>query len=133
MKKTALGIPVLLVMIGLALFGCDNRPVPPTPTVVPIPATTVQMAPTSFVQTTRTIKAGQALLFSDTVDGGGLHIICLGHDQQCNTNAQGPSALMSPGFTITPGTTKAVVFPTAGTYQITCTVHPNMNLTVTVQ
>ena len=133
MKKTALGIPVLLLIIGLALFGCDNGPVPPTPTVVPIPATTVQMAPTSFVQTTRTIKAGQALLFSDTVDGGGLHIICLGHDQQCDTNAQGPSTLMSPGFTINPGTTKAVVFPTAGTYQITCTVHQNMNLTVIVQ
>jgi plastocyanin len=85
------------------------------------------------VQTTRTIKSGQSLLFSDTVNGGGFHQICLGHNQMCNTKATGPSALMSPGFMIQSGNTMSVAFPTAGTYQITCTVHPNMNLTVVVQ
>jgi plastocyanin len=131
MTKTALGIPVLLVMVGLALFGCGKvQGVHAGPSV---PATTVQMATASFVQTTRTIKAGQALLFSDTVDGGGLHFICLGHNMQCDTSAKGPAALMGAGFQIAAGSTKSVTFPTASTYQITCSVHPNTNLTVIVQ
>jgi plastocyanin len=130
MKKTALGTPVLLLMAGLALFGCGKVQGAQTST---LPTTTVQMDPTNFVQTTRTIKAGQSLLFDDTAGGGGVHQICLGHDQLCNSSAQGPAALMTGGFAIQAGSTKSVPFPTAGTYQITCTVHPNMNLTVIVQ
>jgi len=91
------------------------------------------MGTTTFVQSTRIIKAGQTLLFDDTVGGGGLHIICLGQNLTCNKSAAGPAVLMDPGFTIQPGGTKSVVFPNPGTYLITCTVHPNMNLTVTVQ
>ncbi len=128
MKKTLLGVPVLLLVV--ALFGCGKAPEAHGPSV---PATTVQLNTNNFVQTTRTIKAGQTLLFSDTVDGGAFHQICLGHNQLCDTKAPGPSMLMSPGFTITAGGTKSVTFPTAGTYLITCTVHPNMNLTLIVQ
>ncbi len=134
MKKTALGIPVLLLVIGLALFGCGKVPGGGTVSTGPsIPATTVQLAPTNFVQSSRTINAGQTLLFDDTYDGGGTHVICLGHDMMCNTSAQGPAALIHPGFTISPGTTKSVTFPTAGTYAITCSIHANMNLTVIVK
>ena len=132
MKKAALGIPALLLVIALFLFGCGKVPGVHTTTGPSVPATTVQMATTTFVQATRSIKAGQTLTFSDTVGGGGLHIICLGKDLICDKTATGPAALMDPGFTIQPGATKAVVFPTAGTYQITCSVHPNMNLVVTV-
>jgi plastocyanin len=133
MKKAALGIPALLLVIALLLFGCGKVPGVHTGTPAPsVPQTTVQMATTTFVQSTRSIKVGQTLTFSDTVDGGGLHIICLGKDLICDKTATGPAVLMDPGFTIMPNTTKAVVFPTAGTYQITCSVHPNMNLVVTV-
>jgi plastocyanin len=31
-----------------------------------------------------------------------------------------------------PGTSKVIVFPTAGTFSITCTLHPSMQATVTV-
>jgi plastocyanin len=130
MKKSMVGILVLLVAIGIALPGCGKASGGPTASV---PSTTVQMSTDNFVQTTRTIKAGQTLLFSDTVDGGNTHVICLGDDMRCDTQAQGPSALMSPGFTIDAGGSKSIAFPTAGTYQITCTLHPDMNLTVTVQ
>jgi plastocyanin len=134
MKKSVLAIPVVLLLVALALFGCGKVPgAHNTGGQSSVPSTTVQLNPTNFVQTTRTIQAGQTLLFDDTVGGGGLHIICLGNDQQCDTSAQGPSDLMNGGFTINPGGTKMVTFPTAGTYKITCTVHPNMNLTVTVQ
>lgn len=130
MRKVVLALPALLLVIALVLFGCGKVPGVHTST---LPATTVQMNTINFVQTTRTIKAGQTLLFSDTVDGGGTHVICLGNNMSCDTKAQGPVALMNGGFTINSGETKSVAFPTAGTYQITCVVHPNMNLTVTVQ
>jgi plastocyanin len=130
MKKGMLGVLVLLVAVGIALLGCGKASGGPS---VSVPNTTVQMNTDNFVQTTRTIKAGQTLLFSDTVDGGNMHVICLGHDMRCDTQAQGPSALMSPGFTINAGGTKSITFPTARTYQITCTLHPDMNLTIIVQ
>jgi plastocyanin len=134
MKKSVLAIPVVLLMVALMLFGCGKVPGGHNSNIGPsLPDTTVQMNPTNFVQTTRTIKAGQSLLFDDSVGGGGLHIICLGNDQVCDKSAQGPTALLNGGFTINPGGTKSVTFPTAGTYKITCTVHPNMNLTLTVQ
>src|SRR5215467_11485857 len=133
MKKPVLVIPVVLLMVALVLFGCGKVPgVHNNNTGPSLPNTTVQMNPTNFVQTTRTIQAGQTLVFDNTVGGGGLHIICLGTDQTCDSAASGPSDLMHGGFTINPGATKSVAFPTAGTYKITCTVHPNMNLTVTV-
>jgi plastocyanin len=133
MKKSVLAIPVVLLMVALVLFGCGKVPGVHNNTGPSVSETTVQMNPTNFVQTTRTIKVGQSLLFDDTVGGGGLHIICLGNDQVCDSSAQGPTDLMSGGFTINPGATKSVTFSAAGTYKITCTVHPNMNLTVTVQ
>jgi len=132
MKHTILGVPVVLLVVALTLISC-GKPQGSGIGSASVPATTVQLNTNNFVQTTRTIKAGQTLLFSDTVDGGGFHQICLGHNQMCDTQATGPSALMSPGFTIQSGKTMSVTFPTAGTYQITCTVHPNMNLTVVVQ
>ena len=130
MKKGMVGILILLVAVGIALLGCGK---PFGGQSVSVPDTTVQMNTDNFVQATRTIKAGQTLLFSDTVGGGNTHVICLGHDMQCDAQAQGPSVLMSPGFTIMAGGTKSITFPTAGTYQITCTLHPDMNLTITVQ
>jgi plastocyanin len=126
MKNTILAVPVVLLLVGLALVSCGSGS-------ASVPNTTVQLNDNNFVQTTRTITAGDTLLFSDTVNGGGGHQICLGHNQMCDTTATGPSALMSPGFTILPGMTMSVTFSSSGTYQITCTVHPNMNLTVIVQ
>ncbi len=119
-------------MVGISLLGCGKQPGVHTTTGPSVPNTTVQLDQTNFVQTTRSIKAGDTLIFDDTVSGGGLHIICLGKDQACDKSATGPSELMGDGFTISPGGTKSVMFPTAGTYQITCSVHPNMNLVVTV-
>lgn len=132
MKKSVLAIPVVLLMVALVLFGCGKIPGIHNNTGPSVPDTTVQMGTTTFVQTTRTIKAGQSLLFDDSVGGGGLHIICLGNNMACDNSAQGPAALMHGGFNIQPGKTMSVTFPSAGVYKITCIVHPNMNLTVTV-
>ena len=50
------------------------------------------------------------------------------------TSATGaPSELSSAtGLALQAGDKKTVTFATAGTYQITCTIHPSMQATITV-
>jgi len=92
------------------------------------------MVAADFGTTSITIKAGQAVHFTDPAGTGGTHSICLGADGTCFEGAKGPQALQSPGFTINAGDpAKDVTFDTPGTYKITCSIHPSMNLTVTVQ
>jgi plastocyanin len=131
MKKLAVAAVPLLLVVALAVGGC-GKPVggQSTPTG---PSNQVNMDATNFVEHTVTIKAGQAVIFNDPADTGGTHVNCLGTNETCNASATGPTELKDPGFTITPGQTKSVTFSQPGTYQVTCTVHPNMNLTVTVQ
>jgi plastocyanin len=94
----------------------------------------VSMATADFSPTSLTIKAGQAVHFTDPAGVGGTHIVCLGHEGECNPTAQGPQALEGDGFTINAGDPpRDVTFTKQGTYQITCSIHPSMNLTVTVQ
>ena len=93
----------------------------------------LDMGAASFTQTSITLSAGQALHMVDSQDSGGTHMICLGQNGTCDTNASGPSELDGPGMAFSPGTTKDVTFSTAGTYHITCTIHPNMTAKVVVQ
>ena len=86
MKKTALGIPVRLMMVGLALFGCTTGGAPSATHSRYHCADGYYQLCANYPN----YQGRQALLFSDTVDGGGLHIICLGHDQQCDTMPRDP-------------------------------------------
>jgi plastocyanin len=94
----------------------------------------VGMTGSDFSPATVTIKAGQAVHFTDPAGVGATHIVCLGSDGNCDTAAQGPQALQFGGFTINAADPpKDVTFATPGTYKITCSLHPSMNLKVTVQ
>lgn len=94
----------------------------------------VSMAESDFSATSVSIKAGQAVHFTDPAGVGATHIICLGSDGNCDTTASGPQTLEGTGFTIDAGDPpKDVTFSTPGTYKITCSIHPSMNLTVTVR
>jgi plastocyanin len=93
----------------------------------------LDMGAASFTQTSITLSTGQALHMVDSQDSGGTHMICIGQNGKCDSGANGPSELADPGMAFSPGTTKDVTFSTAGAYHITCTIHPNMNVTVTVQ
>ncbi len=85
----------------------------------------------NFAVTCANIKAGDTISFVDP-SSAAIHILCIGKNQSCS-GAAGPDALASKNpLTIQQGETKTVTFPTAGTFDVTCTVHPNMNLTVTV-
>ena len=96
------------------------------------PVNTIQLGAASLSPTSLTISAGTTVHFVDAADGA-IHQLCLGRDGTCHSSASGPAALVAPGLRIQPGQTRDVVFGTPGTYAITCAIHPQMNLTVTVQ
>ncbi len=129
-KLLALLTTAALVLLAGLIAGCGKAQTPPAQTSTS--GAEVDMTSNNFVQHAVTISAGQTVHFVDPTATGAFHQICLGNNQQCDTSGQGPAKLQSPGFAINPGQTVDVTFPTAGTYKITCTVHPDMNLTVTV-
>jgi plastocyanin len=93
---------------------------------------TVMLGPSAFLVASVTISAGQAVSFADPAENGGTHKLCLGAHGQCDPTAQDPTELLYPGLSLTPGTTQLVAFPHAGRYQVTCTIHPSMQLTISV-
>lgn len=126
MKKTVAILLPLLLLLALGLAACGGATANPN-----APANEVDMGTANFAQTSRTISAGQSIHFVDE-QSGTMHILCIGKNGHCDASAKGPQDLVGQGFTIQPGQTHDVQFTTAGTYRITCTIHPNMNLTVTV-
>jgi len=128
MRKFALLVVPLLFVLALACAGCGKG----GSTTASCAGTTVNLTSDNFASTCANIKAGDTISFVDPASAAA-HILCIGKDQSCNKSAPGPSALTGGNtLTIQPGETKTVTFPTAGTYEVTCTVHSNMNLAVTV-
>lgn len=127
MKKAAVVLLPLLLMLALGLAACGGATANPN-----APANEVDMGTANFAQTSRTISAGQSIHFVDE-QSGTMHILCIGTDGHCDPHAKGPQDLVGQGFTIQPGQTHDVQFTASGTYAITCTIHPNMNLSVTVR
>lgn len=113
---------LLTAILLLALAGCGGAA-----------SNEVDMGVASFQQSEVTIRAGQAVHFVDPASGG-THIICVGKDLQCVPQTGAPAALnTTDGLTFNTGDTRDIVFPTAGTYVVICTIHPNMQVTVNVQ
>jgi plastocyanin len=116
----------LLLLLALGLAACGGASTNPNAR-----ANEVDMGSANFVQTSRAITTGESIHFVDD-QSGTMHILCIGKDGHCDTTAKGPQALTGQGFTIQPGQSHDVRFDMAGTYPITCTIHPNMNLAITV-
>ena len=97
-------------------------------------AATISMATSSFSGTpTVTIKAGQAVTFDDPSSGGGVHNLVTGTKGVFSAAPGAPDQFASAaGVNFNPGDKKTITFATAGTYQITCTIHPSMQASVTV-
>ena len=96
----------------------------------------VDVAATGFAPQQVEINEGETIHFvnrSSTVT----QFLCLGTNRQCDSVAfhtlqLPPTVLRSPGIRIPPGQSKDIVFDADGTFHITSTVDPNVNLTVTV-
>jgi plastocyanin len=107
----------------LALAGCGG----PAPNEV-------DMGVASFKQDSVTIKAGQSIHFVDPVNGGGVHVICVGKDLSCIPQPGAPAELSTAsGIHFEAGDTRDIAFPTIGTYVVVCTIHPGMIVTIVVQ
>jgi len=81
---------------------------------------TVSMANTTFTPSTLTIPAGTTVTFTDTSG----HTVTEGTD---GTPVDDPIVDEEGGSDV------SVTFDEAGTYNITCKIHPSMNMTITVE
>jgi plastocyanin len=117
--------------LALAASGCGSGDTGSAgPTGTSDSGNTIFLTGDNFVQHSIHIAPGATLRFDDT--GGVAHQICVGEDMRCEPNARAPQALQGAGFGIKPPEIKPVLFTNPGVYHLTCTIHPNMNLVVTV-
>jgi plastocyanin len=93
-------------------------------------AATISMASFSFTAPgSVTIKAGQSVTFMSN----GTHDLVIGMHGQFMAETGAPSDLnSSSGVAFSPGDSKTIIFANAGTFHITCIIHPSMQATVTV-
>jgi len=116
----------LLAILTIMITACNSTSSGNSPN-------TVHMGDSNFDQSSITIKKGQSLTLVD--DSSAVHIIENGTWDNNGTpkpnielGAPKVDAQMNGGDSMTFGP-----FNTAGTFQLYCTVHPGMNLTVIVQ
>lgn len=140
MKKLLFAIVPMALLLTLALGACGKSAADGGPgggggstTASCATTQTISLAATDFVSKCVTVAANQAVTFDDPTSTGGVHIICTGKDAKCVADANAPKDLGAPGFPIQPGEQHQVTFATPGTYQLACTVHPDMNMTVIVK
>jgi plastocyanin len=81
---------------------------------------TVSLSGGTFSPSTLTIPAGTTVTFTDTTG----HTVTEGSDGQ---------AVDDPIVDESGGADVVVMFDEAGTFDITCKIHPNMNMTITVE
>ena len=118
----SISAPLMLVVafvLVIAVYNSFHRP------------PEVDVMTTGFVPQSIEITEGETIHFvnrSSTIT----QILCLGLDKRCDHFALLPRGLKSPGVQIAPDQAKDVLFDTYGTFSITSTAVPGMNLKVTV-
>jgi plastocyanin len=119
---TVIGIPLLFVIAFILVIAAYNSFHKPPE---------VDLMATGFVPQKIEITEGETIHFvnrSSTIT----QVLCLGTDKRCDLYAELPRGLKSPGIRIAPDQADEVVFDFYGTFHITSTTVPGMNLTVTV-
>jgi plastocyanin len=92
---------------------------------------TITMGSGQFTGTTDiTIKVGGTVKFDDT--NGGPHNLVTGANGTFSSESGAPGEFVASGIAFSAGMVQTITFPTAGTYHITCTLHPSMQATITV-
>lgn len=131
---STLGLLSLLLLLGIAMAGCGKATSGNGGNGGA--SSTVSMNSTNFTQHSLTVAVNQPVHFSDTTDGGGLHIICVGTGNggtnSCLKSGNAPAGLLGSGTTFNPGDTKDFTFTIAGIYHVICTIHPGMYIDITV-
>src|SRR5215471_1034959 len=121
-KFSLLAVPLLLAIV-LAISGCSESSGSGGSYSTP----DVTMGQDNFDHSSLAISAGTTVKFSSP-SSAAPHILCVGENLQCATNASGPPELTGGNSVhVDPGVTKSVKFDRPGIYKITCTLHPMMN------
>jgi plastocyanin len=122
-------VPRVLFGVPLLVVGMVAPPAVAHPTAAPPGA--VGMGHEKFSEKTVTIHRGETLRFVN--DSGWLHVIGPGDDGRFGDEAGAP-ALGSRGAFISESGDSFTSGPwnNPGTYHITCSLHPEMNITVIV-
>ncbi len=95
--------------------------------------TDVTMGEVDFTHHKLTITAETTVNFLNETSGS-THILCIGENGSCHSEAPVPAKLTTEnGMEVDPGQTKSVRFDEPAIYKITCTLHPAMNLVITVE
>src|SRR5262249_40724030 len=122
----SIALCALLTSMLVVLGACEAGEVKNAPN-------TVSMDLANFHQDSLAIKSGETVHFVNPVNGDP-HALCIGKDNQCAPQTGAPEKLNSTNpVTTNPADTLAVVFATPGTYLVICTLHPGMQVTITVQ
>ena len=139
-RTVARVLPVLFILaVGIAMLGCGQGSSGGANGAGSGGgvSNTVYMDPTNFTQHAVTVAANQPIYFSDTKQGGGLHILCVGTGtggtNTCSNSGNAPTGLLGKGTTFNPGEVKDFTFTKPGAYHVICTVHPGMYIDITVQ
>ncbi len=134
LRKLVAACALVALAVLPALAGCGSSTPPASSGGGGGGGSTVEMGSFSFTSgTSITIKAGQSVTFDDPSSSGGTHDLVTGTNGKFAAAAGAPSEFSSSsGIMFNPGDNKSITFPTAGTYQITCTIHPSMLATITV-
>lgn len=132
MKRFLVAFALLsILMLAVAACSRDNTTPPPSGGGGGSSAT-VHMGDTTFVQTSITLKKGDSLTLVD--DSAVVHIIGNGSWDGSTAKPAKEDGAPTVSQMFNGNDTKTVgPFTTAGTFHLYCSVHPGMNLTVTVQ
>lgn len=124
-KKVFVGL-VLLGILTTTIAACGIYDVSNTPT-----GPTVHMGGANFLQPSITISKGQSINLIDDV--AVVHIIKNGTWNGNNQVLKAESGAPTVNVTFNGNDSNSIgPFNTSGTFKLLCTVHPAMNLTVTV-
>jgi plastocyanin len=111
----------------LLLAGCGQRVVSHNPN-------TITMVGGTFSPVKITIPAGETITFLDDSDNGATHFLVIGANGEAQHEAGAQDFGGLAGYRMEAGDLwQTKPWMTPGTYHVTCTVHPGMNLTITVK
>ena len=128
MKKFALFMTFTVVFtLVIACSGTSNNVTGNNPN-------TVKLVAGTFATSSISISKGSTITFLDDPNNGALHILVIGQNGQQESEQGAPDFGGLSGERIDVGNTWTTPpWNTTGTYHVACTVHPLMNLTVTVK
>lgn len=140
-RSALLGLSLSLcaaALLALSLAGCSTSlsvTQLSTGEGIAPPSNVVEIGISNFIQHKVAIKAGQSVIFEDPPSSGGVHFICVGDNLRCQPTPGTPALLAKPsGLYVTNGQKPiSVTFKTAGAYKVICTIHPGMEVLITVK